>query len=197
MDKTAYVLVGVVLGVFLNALKEWWFQRGQNRKDLVYLTIRFACVLDTFVNSCVDVVADDGLCNGQPDPNGDCSIQVKTPKFEPLEIEVEWKSLPSELMYELLNFPNLIESANHTIDDAFEYLAIPPDYAEGFEKRQIQYANLGLKAHALSEKLRKIGGLPLAEVRSPEDWDPVRYMAEKQLKIGAYRAASRKSPEAR
>lgn len=49
MDKTAYVLIGVVLGVLLNAIKEWWFQKGKNKKDLEYLTIRISCILDAFL----------------------------------------------------------------------------------------------------------------------------------------------------
>lgn len=187
MDKAAYVLAGIVLGVFLNAAKEWWFQRRKSQKDLEYLAIRVACILDTFVNSCTEVVADDGLSYGQPDPDGCRSIQVKTPHFEPLALEVEWRSLPATLMYEILNFPNLIEAANHRISGAFEYSASPPDYEEGFDERQEQYANLGLKAHAMSTKLRKIGGLPLAESPSSQDWNPVQYLQGKLVEIQDYK----------
>lgn len=183
MDKTAYVLAGVVLGVLLNTVKEWWFQRRKSRKDLEYLTIRVACLLDTFVNSCADVVADDGLSYGSPGPDGCRSIQVEEPNFDPLAIDVEWKSLRANLMYEILNFPNLIEAANHRVSGAFEYAASPPDYDEGFEERQLQYANIGLKAHELSKKLRKAGGLPYPENSNPEDWNPVQFMVEKLAEI--------------
>lgn len=183
MDKTAYVLVGIALAVLLNTIKEWWFQRRKSRKDLEYLSIRITCLLDTFVNSCADVVADDGLSFGQPGSDGCRSIQVKAPSFEPLAIEVEWKSLPANLMYEILNFPNLVETANHRISGAFEYAASPPDYEEGFEERQLQYSILGLKAHDLSKKLRKIGGLQIAEQPPIEEWSPVQYMIESLAKI--------------
>ena len=183
MDKAAYVLIGVVLGVLLNTVKEWWFQRRKSRKDLEYLTIRVACLLDTFVNSCADVVADDGLSYGQPDPDGCRSIQVVAPSFDPLAIDVEWKSLPANLMYEVLNFPNLIENANHKISGAFEYAASPPDYEEGFEERQLQYSNLGIKAHDLSKMLRKAGGLPSLEKPTHEEWNPVQFMVGKLAEI--------------
>ncbi len=183
MDKATYVLIGVALGVLLNTVKEWWFQRRKNRKDLEYLSIRIACLFDTFVNSCADVVADDGLYHGQPGPDGCRSIQVETPSFDPLAIDVEWKSLPANLMYEILNFPNLIESANHEISTAFEYAASPPDYDEGFEERQLQYSNLGLKAREISIKLREVGGLPPIQDVNPNDWDPIQFMMEKLAEI--------------
>ena len=175
MDKTAYVLIGVVLGVFLNAIKEWWFQKGTKKKELEYLAIRISCILDTFVNGCADVVADDGLCYGQTDKDGCRSIQTKTPDFDPLSIEVEWKSLKAEIMYEVLSFPNQIQSANHKVSGAFEYAASPPDYEEGFEERQLQYATLGLKAHSLASKLRTIGNLPSQATPGPEEWNPVQF----------------------
>jgi len=183
MDKTAYVLIGVVLGVLLNAIKEWWFQRGKSKKDLEYLAIRISCVLDTFVNGCADVVADDGLCYGQPDQDGCRSIQTKAPNFDPLSFEVEWKALPANLMYEVLSLPNQIEAANHKISGAFEYAASPPDYEEGFEERQMQYATLGLKAYDLASKLRSIGKLPHQAAPAPEEWNPVQFMKEAVDKI--------------
>ena len=179
MDKTAYVLIGVVLGVLLNAVKEWWFQRRTRKKELEYLAIRISCLLDTFVNGCADVVADDGLCYGQTDKDGCRSIQIETPHFDPLAVEVEWKSLPAEIMYEVLSFPNQIEAANHKISGAFEYAASPPDYEEGFEERQLQYARLGLKAHDIAAKLRSSGNLPPQSVSDPDEWNPVQFMREK------------------
>ncbi|USF86401.1 hypothetical protein [Candidatus Endoriftia persephonae] len=179
MDKTAYVLIGVVLGVFLNAIKEWWFKKGTNKKELEYLAIRISCILDTFVNGCADVIADDGLCYGQPDKDGYRSIQTKTPDFDPLSVEVEWKSLKAEIMYEVLNFPNQIQSANHKISGAFEYAASPPDYEEGFEERQLQYATLGLKAYKLATKLRTIGNLPAQATPGKDEWNPIQFMEQK------------------
>jgi len=183
MDKTAYVLIGVVLGVLLNAMKEWWFQKGKSKKDLEYLAIRISCALDSFVNGCADVVADDGLCCGQLDQDGCRSIQTKTPNFDPLSFEVEWKALPANLMYEVLSLPNQLEAANHKISGAFEYAASPPDYEEGFEERQMQYATLGLQAHDLASKLRSIGKLPHQVAPTPEEWNPVQFMKEEIDKI--------------
>ena len=183
MDKATYVLLGVVLAVLLNAVKEWWFQRGKSRKDLEYLAIRISCMLDTFVSGCSDVAADDGLHQGQYGPDGCRDIQVTPPSFEPIGVDVEWKSLPTALMYEVLNFPNLVEAANHRISGVFEYAASAPDYEDGFEERQLQYADLGLKASALSAKLRKTGGMPPVDTPASEDWNPIQFMQEKAAEV--------------
>lgn len=182
MDKAEYVLIGVVLGVFLNAIKEWWFLKGKNKKELEYLAIRICCYLDAFVYECAGIVADDGLCNGNLDQEGLRSIQTVTPNFNPLTIEVEWKTLPAKLMYEVLSFPSLIEASNRKISWTFE-CAPPPSYEEGFEERQLQYAKLGLKAFGLSSEIRRIGGLPPLSIPATDDWNPIQFMNQKISEI--------------
>ena len=109
----------------------------------------------------------------------------KAPKFEPLAFGVEWKSLPANLMYEILDLPYKAEVANQCVSAAFEYAATPPNFEEGFEERQLQYATLGIAASQLTTKLRNYASLP---TRSVGEWDPVRYMEEQKATIGVRRA---------
>ena len=88
-------------------------------------------------------------------------------------------------MYEILSFPNQIDAANHRIDGAFEYDAGPPDYEEGFEERQYQYAVLGLKAAYLADQLRTNYGVPMREC---SDWNPIEYLNAQKVKIFEIRA---------
>lgn len=134
---------------------------------------------------CAEVVGDDGLCEGIPDEDGYHSIQVQAPKFHPMSLNVEWKSLPVNLMYEILDFPYKAEIADQAINSAFEYEAGPPDYWEGFEERQFQYATLGLAASQLTTKLRNHVDLP---ARSVGGWNPVFYMEKKKSVIESRRA---------
>jgi hypothetical protein len=83
-------------------------------------------------------------------------------------------------MYEILTFPNEIEVANQHVSATFEYSASPPEYAEGFEERQLQYANLGIAAENLASKLRRHAGLP---ARKASEWDHVKYMKEGKKNI--------------
>ena len=154
-------------------------------KDAEYLSIQVSCELERYMAKCAEVVGDDGLCEGQPDEDGCHSMQVQAPKFDPMSLNVEWKSLPVNLMYEILDFPFKAEIANQAIFAAFEYEAGPPDYWEGFEERHLQYATLGLAASQLATKLRKHVDLP---ARSVGDWNPVRYMEEKKSTIESKRA---------
>jgi hypothetical protein len=126
MDKALIGLVGVVLGFFLTIFKDWLLQRTKTKKDYEYLTIRVVCVLDRFMYACVDVVNDDGTCMGQYDKDGYARIQVTPPTFNPYDLDVEWKSIPHTVMYEILNLPNRIETANHTIGSTFDHVADPP-----------------------------------------------------------------------
>ncbi len=193
MDKAVFGLVGVALGVILTMLKEWWLQSRKNKKEAEYLAIQIISILDRYVASCSAVVGDDGTHHGQPDSNGYCKEQIPTPTFEPNLLKAEWKCLPANLMYEILMFPNKIEVANQYISATFEYSASPPEYTEGFEERQWQYANLGIEAEILASKLRKHVGLPARKV---SEWDPVAYMRERKKDIEEQRerlAAQHKS----
>jgi hypothetical protein len=187
MDKAFIGLVGVVLGVFLSMFKDWLLQRIKTKKEYEYLTIRVACVLDRFVYSCVDVVNDNGTYLGQYDKDGCAQVQVILPTFNPYDLDVEWKSIPHTLMYEILNFPNRIETANHTISSAFDYAASPPYYEEGFAERQYQYSKLGICASKLATNLRNYGKLPTLEF--PENWNPNKILNEKLAKIQAHNEA--------
>lgn len=180
MSSAIFGLLGVILGSFLTVAKEWWFDRRKNQKEVEFLSIHMVCLLETFIDGCIDVIGDDGLYHGQYGNDEIARPQVDTPMFEPKELKVEWKALPSKLMYEILIFPSEIKIANGRINNAFEFLAFPPDYDEGFEERQYQYALLGLKAFELSKKLRNLAKLPKYESR---EFDPIKVMNNTKVKI--------------
>ncbi|MOA38354.1 hypothetical protein D3C78_1600300 [compost metagenome] len=83
-------------------------------------------------------------------------------------------------MHEILSFPNKIEAANQFIHATFEYAATPPDYADGFEERQYQYAKLGIDAYELACKLRDHAGLPS---KPQSDWSAEDYLRDRIAKI--------------
>lgn len=163
MESAIFGLVGVVIGALLTIAKEWWFSLRKTKKEAEFLAIQVGCGFERYAAVCADVVADDGLCEGRPNDHGYHEIQVKSPKFEPESFDVEWKSLPAILMYEVLNFPYQAELAGREVSGAFEYAATPPDFSEGFEERKFQYAKLGLMALDLAERLRAHAGLPARE----------------------------------
>lgn len=175
MSSAIFGLLGVILGSFLTVAKEWWFDRRKNQKEVEFLSIHMVCLLEKFIDGCIDVIQD----HGEYDDRDCLTLTVSSPMFEPQSLKVEWKALPSKLMYEIVNFPNEIEIANRQISNEFEFSAFPPDYNEGFEERQYQYALLGLKAFELSKKLRDLAKLPQYEIRG---FDPIKIMNEEKVK---------------
>jgi hypothetical protein len=184
MESAIFGLVGVALGALLTVVREWWFQSRKNKKDAEYLSILVSCELERYAARCAEVVGDDGLCQGQPDENGYSSIQVEAPKFETHTFSVEWKSLPAHLMYEVLDFPYKAELAGNSVSAAFEYAATPPDFSEGFEERQLQYACFGLSALKLAAKLRGYVGLAPRDIG---EWNPAEYMERHKADIESRR----------
>lgn len=182
MDKATFGLIGVILGIVLTVAKEWWFDKAKSRKELEFLSINVICLLDSFISGCVDVVSDDGLSYGQYDAQGRRVIQVKTAEFQPQDLDVNWKCLPRNLMYEVLNLRSEVEIANRQISAAFEYGDGAPDYSDGFQERQFHYASLGLKAHIITQELRRVANFPPEAVR---DWDLVEFFRDKKWTIRA------------
>ncbi len=183
MESAIFGLVGVLLGGFLTTTKEWWFQKRKNQKDIEYLAVQIITRLDRFIGQCSDVVNDDGLFQGGYNNDGYRSPQITLPKFEPQSVDVEWKSLPVFLMYEILDFPNQIERANNSINGEFEYISQPPDYSEGFVERQYQYCLLGINASKLSTQLRKLSDFP----KNIHDIEVIDFMQTKVLLLDKLR----------
>lgn len=179
-------LVGVVVGAVMTFARDLWFQRQRDLKERQYLAIQVSSLLERYVSGCVEVVADNGLYHGQPDENGIYQAQAEEPKFEPELLQVDWKSLPPNLMYEILDFPLLIADVQSFLADVGD-MSAPPDYEEWFEERQYQYAYLGLQAASLSERLRNRIGLP-SRPRPVTEWDPLQFMAKRRDEIDALRA---------
>lgn len=181
-------LVGVVVGAVVTAgltmIREWMSERKEQKKNSEYLAILVSSMLDMYVAGCAEVVSDDGLYHGERNADGYREIHSTAPSFEPLSVQVEWKSLPSKLMNEVLSFPLEIEAAKSKIEGAYEYEATPPDFDEYFAERQYQYALLGLRAFGLSSSLRRNARLP---ARSPSSWNPVEYMATEMAKHEKWR----------
>lgn len=180
MESAVFGLIGVVLGAVLAIAKEFFIQHQKNQKDVKYLSALVSCELEQYVLRCADRVGDDGYL----DEEGRTISRVKNPKFEPLALAVEWKSLPPELMYEILDFPYKADSANRSVEEAFEH-ACPPDYEEGFEELRFQYAILGIAASQIVSKLRVNAGFP---VRSIGECKSLKYMEQQKALIDDLRA---------
>ncbi|MFK5895259.1 MAG: hypothetical protein QM504_18755 [Pseudomonadota bacterium] len=188
-EKYIFGLLGIVLGSVLSTIfsvvRELYAESRSKKKEAEYLAIRMVCIFESYMEGCASVVGDNGLYHGQTDADGFSSIQVPAPQLDIQLSDVNWKSLPPKLMYEILYFPNLIKDAQAFIDSTFEHASFPPDYSEGFEERQNQYSILGLKAAELTTKLRTKYKIPKNHISS---WDIVEYMNSEKNKIEKLRS---------
>lgn len=183
MESAVFGLIGVVVGAILTGVRELWFQKWKNRKDAEYLAILVSCQLQKFIAGCAGVAGDDGTYEGQTEKGGYRSIQVESPTLALIDLKVEWKVLPANLMYSLLQLPYRVELVAQQTMYEFNH-ASPPDYSAAFEERQLQYSTLGIDASRLVTQLLKHAALPEAK---PDGWDPIAFMREQRAKIDVLR----------
>lgn len=172
MNDAVIGFVGVIVGALMTWLQAIWSERKKKEETRNYMAILIIFLLDRFIQGCVDVVSDGGI----PDRDGCLVPQVNTPNIDFESLKSDWEVFPNDLLYEILDLPNKIESANHSISSVVEHVAGPPDYEEFYEERQIQFSNLGIEAHKLAEKLREKSKLPK---RNYENWDPIEFLQNK------------------
>jgi len=168
-----------VLGASIALGGTWLFRSGETEKSARYLAIRLVCLFDKYIEDCVSVVRDDGLCYGSRTKDGCLQPQVRSPGQPQYPDDIDWKSINHDLMYELLSFPSEVEAGDSSISFSWD-ISSPPDFDEFFEDRAFQYSQFGLKAYELAQKLRKKYGIPEKDYT---DWNPVSVLQEELEKI--------------
>lgn len=184
-------ITGVLLGNVLVALKEWWKDVKRDERDSAYLAILVVSHLDRFASGCCSVAMDDGTSEGRPaGRDGSHQTTVTAPEFLPLEIKVEWKVLPKDLMYEILQIPDRRERLESQLSGIAEFDG-PPDYTEFFWARRHDYAELGLHVSAVAKRLREHAGMPM-ELPAEGEWNREAAMQEVIDRIDVLRAEQAK-----
>lgn len=182
-------LGGVWLGGKLTWKREATRESERLKKESSYLAILVVAHLDRFANGCLQVSLDDGTSQGRPAGKDGVYYQttITVPAFDVLELKVDWKVLPSDLMYDILNLPYKAEQLASHVAGVMEF-DDPPEYAETFWARQYGYAALGLEVSELACRLRQHAGLPI-EAPVAGDWNRDGILREQMGKIEKVRAA--------
>jgi hypothetical protein len=187
MSEGIIGLAGVVIGAMLTSLftwvKDWWIERKSRERRARYLAMRVVCILDKFVQDCVNVAYDKGV----EDADGWLKPQVRRPERLSLPTDVDWSSVNHDVMYRALSLPSEVDIAENNIGFAAE----DADDYEFFEERQYQYACLGLNAVTLARDLRDTYSIPS---RVFGHWDPEAELQEKKDGIEKRRKERKTEP---
>lgn len=152
-------IVGVAVGAGIVWLKEWRSERAAGTKQARYLAVQVVCVLDKFAEACLDVIADNGLSQGQRNPEGNLEAQVKAPESIVYPSDVDWRSIDPDLMYRLLSFSMDLADSWRSIDSVWEAYG-PSGDEKLLEERAYQFSILGKMAVDMASKLRASYGIP-------------------------------------
>lgn len=180
----AGVVVGVLAALGKDVVSYWAGRRNAGR----YAAVRIICVLDEYVEKCVEVVHDDGTSQGRPAGRFDSgeeyySAQVDSPPPPVFADDIDWTSISPDLMYRVLALPNLAVRTERFISDASEH-SYPPDYGEFFRARWEGYADLGLEALSIATVLRRQFNLPLTSMEAGHhNWDAARFFRKKKEEL--------------
>jgi hypothetical protein len=182
-------LGGVYLGGFLTGRRDAAKEDERLKREGSYLAILVVAHLDKFANGCWHVALDDGTSEGQPAGKDGVYHETTTtpPVFDPLSLQVDWKVLPVDLMYDILNLPHKADQLSNNLYGAHEFDQ-PPDYEEFFWARRHGYAALGLEVSALAKRLRLYAGLP-TEDPTPGEWSRDEGLREQMERVETERAA--------
>ena len=188
MIEAVIGLVGVFVGGLIAVSKEVLTSYWERRRNGSYAAMRIVGVIDQFVETCVDVVSDDGTVQGQyagrtEDGEEYLIAQVSCPSELVFPDDIEWKSIGSLLMYRVLALPNKVKQANRYIDASADN-SFQPDFDEVFEARHQSYADLGLEALDLASQLRQEFNIPAPSRPTwNPDWDPNIFFLNHKKKI--------------
>jgi hypothetical protein len=70
MNEAIFGLIGVLLGSGIPWFQSHYTKKQEDKRNANYLAIRVVCILDKFVEDCIEVIKDDGLCFGQRNKDG-------------------------------------------------------------------------------------------------------------------------------
>ena len=166
-------LLGVIVGGGIAIGKELWMDRKNRERNAIFLATRVVCILNDFVESCATVVLDDGYYNRPP--NGEPELVIKEPKLDFESLDVDWSSIPKNLMYEILNFPNKIKNMKASLHDYADHA----DCYAFISERQLRYAEMGLKARMLIGEFHRRYGVPKEQYEN--SWNPIKVIKEFKL----------------
>lgn len=201
MSEALFTILGVLIGSFIPLIKELVLEKRLRADHANYLAVRVICILDEYVDKCIEVVGDNGTIMGQASERDESGGEhyrpvVRLPAAPNFPADVDWKSIDSALMYRILTLPNSVRETDSHIQWAGDEEAWPPYYEEVYKARHKGYAKLGLEAIAIIDHLRVTYKLP-KKIHATQnvDWNPKNILEEKIKNIEEQKSAAFSPPD--
>lgn len=183
MTEAVFGLVGVLIGSLIPWFQTYWVEIRSARKNARYLAIRIVCILDEYLENCVEVVKDNGLSCGQRNKDGNLEVQFKAPSAPIYPDDVDWKSIDHELMYKILSLPSEVDTAKRLINESTE-ISVAPDFEDFFIERKYWHCRLGLVA---SNIVNELCSKYRIREKTYQNWNPSEYLKESLASIHVVR----------
>jgi hypothetical protein len=183
------VVVGGVLAAAGAMVQQWWSTFRDRKDHAYYLAVRVVVALDRYIDGCTTVALDDGEEPG-PYPPEEIKPRTSEPDLS-LPDDVDWRSIPLKLAYEIISLPGYVERAKAAIDAVFE--GGGGNEFQYMEERQRRCMEIALRAADLTNTLRDTYRIPQ---RVNVGWDPVfhlRKMKDKFAELDRKRSSGAES----
>ncbi len=201
MTEAIFGFLGVIIGSFIPWIKEAILEKRLRAERAMYLAVRVICVLDEYVEKCIEVVQDDGTVMGQASARDEGGGElfrpvVQLPAAPTFPADGDWKSIDSALMYRILTLPNSVRETDNHIQWAGDEEAWPPYYEDVYEARHKGYARLGLETIAIIDHLRVTYKLP-KKIHATKNvaWNPKSILEEKVKNLEEQKSTAFSPPD--
>lgn len=152
-------------------------------KEFLYISTELIFRLEDFAQKCALVAIDSGVSSFHVD--AEKSVWAQSPALSFDDIDGEWKSIPSGLLYLIRELPVRERGIKPFLDEIYDHHWDPPEHTLWFTERKKQYAGIGLRAIRLARRLRRLGCYPETRLASG-------YGAPLQVLLDVHRKKQRK-----
>lgn len=175
MNEVVFGFAGVLIGALIPIFYMEFSKNRDSKRKEKYLAVRIISALEDYLHHCLDVVYDEG----QEDHQGVTTPSVRLPDLISYPVDIDWKSVNSKLMFDLLLLPSKAHKRNREISFSWD-IANLPDNSEVINTRVKCYSEIGLEVIRLRDILCKKHGI---ELEKSKNWDAKTFLEEKRNKF--------------
>jgi hypothetical protein len=144
------------LAVYYGQRRTALLDASKLQREATYLATIVSGHLERFLVECYLASRDDGSTRGEYPPDGGIYATTKTPEFDPKSLDVNWQSLPPDVMYEVLAISDRVAAIGAYLD-GFPH---DPYDSEMLWHRGHEFAKLGKQVTSIAARLRQATGIP-------------------------------------